>query len=149
VSAHLAIQEFIVAALAAAPMLTDGGVSANSLDPLPQETDSQIVVRLLGTQAPQQQILGGPYDWTSTYQIECSSRVPQGADPVATVDPLISAVWQRVAALPVGQMGLGTMQINLLPAITWEVERLDTLVTTATLRLAVLHRTQSTTLEAA
>ena len=45
-SAHRRIQDFLVAALAAAPILTDGGVYANTLDPLPQEVDSQIVVRL-------------------------------------------------------------------------------------------------------
>lgn len=148
-SAHLSIQNVIVAALAAAPALTDGGVFANTLDPLPQETESQIVVRLVGTAAPQQQVISGPFDWNSQFVIECSARVPQGSDPVATVDPLISAVWQRVALLPASEVGLGAMQVALLPQITWEVERLDTLVVTSTLRLSVLHRTQSTSLEAA
>lgn len=147
-SAHLAIQQYIVAALAAAPLLTDGGVTANSLDPLPQETDSQIVVRFLGTQAPAQQILGGPYDWATQYAVECSARVPQGQDPHAVVRPLYEAVWARVATM-VPPVSLGVMQVNQAPSFNLEVERLDTLVATSTLRLVVLHRTDSISLEAA
>lgn len=146
-SGHLQIQSLLVAALVAAPVLADGGVVANTLDPLPQETDSQIVVRLIGTQALAQQILGGPYDWTTTFTVEASKRVPQGSDPVTTIDPLISAVWARIASLPASPTGLGVMAVQLLPSITWEVERLDTLVVTSTLRLTVLHRTASKTLE--
>ncbi|MFZ4498749.1 MAG: hypothetical protein ACOYMX_03480 [Burkholderiales bacterium] len=148
-SAHRQIQDFLVAALAAAPDLTDGGVFANTLDPLPQEVDSQIVVRLLGTAAPSQQILRGPYDWQTQFVVEASKRVPQGSDPVATIDSLIGSVWSRIAALPAQSVGLGVLQVILQPAITWEVERLDTLVITSTLRLTVQHRTAATTLEAA
>lgn len=148
-SAHRQIQDFLVAALGAAPDLTDGGVFANTLDPLPQEVDSQIVVRLLGTAAPPQQILSGPYDWTTQFVVEASKRVPQGSDPVTTIDSLIGSVWSRISELPAQLVGLGVLQVILQPSITWEVERLDTLVITSTLRLTVQHRTAATTLEAA
>lgn len=147
-SAFLAIQDFLVAALSAAPYLTDGGVSANSVDPLPQETDSQIVVRFLPAQAQPFQTLGAPFDWVTQFSIECSARVPQGAEPHAVIGALYAAVWERVAAITPPQ-GLGITQINRLPGLEFEVERLDTLVATATFRMVIRHRTHPLTLEAA
>lgn len=146
-SAHLQIQSAIVAALMAAPALAGGHVKANTVRPLATSQASAVVVRLMSSSAATS-MLGAPRDWTTQYQVECLARSASASgDPVAAVDSLIGQAWQRLSALRLAE--LGVMDVAVVPAIDWQVEDLDTPVAAAVLRLTVLHRTPSLSLETA
>lgn len=146
-SAHLAIQAAIVAALSAAPAVAGGNVKVNTTRPVAASATLAVVVRLTQSRAATPQILGGPYDWTTSYQIECLARGSSGAsDPVAAVDALLETVWSRLSTL--NTTGLGVYDVRMQPAIDWEVDDAETPVAAATVSLLVNHRTTSTTLAA-
>lgn len=146
-SAHLAIQAAIVAALTAAPAVASGNVKANTTRPVASSSSLAVVVRLLQSRADTPQILGGPYDWTTSFQVECLARAASGsADPVAAVDALLEAVWARLSTL--NTTGLGVYDVRMQPAIDWQVDDADAPVCSATVSLLVNHRTTSTTLAA-
>ena len=146
-SAHLAIQQAIVAALNAAPALAGGNVKANATRPVASANAQAIVVRLAQTRAATPQLLGGPYDWTTRYEVECLARAASGAaDPVAAVDTLLEAVWARLSAL--NTTGLGVVDVRMQPAIDWQLDDNETPVAVATVYLLVNHRTASTSLAA-
>lgn len=146
-SAHLAIQQAIVAALSAAPALASGNVRANATRPVAAASGQGIVVRLAQTRAATPQLLGGPYDWTTRYEVECLARAATGtADPVAAVDTLLESVWARLSAL--NTTGLGVVDVRMQPAIDWQLDDSETPVAAATVYLLVNHRTASTSLAA-
>ena len=145
-SAHLAIQTGVIAALAAAPAVAGGLIRANASRPLPASASSAVVVRLAQSRAVNQ-LLGGPIDWTTTLQIECLARAASGsADPVAAVDALLETVWARLATLPAAS--LGAMDVRVAPAIDWQIDDSETPAVAATITLQVMHRTQSAALTA-
>jgi hypothetical protein len=146
-SAHLAIQAAIVAALTAAPAVASGNVKANTTRPVAASSNLAVVVRMTQSRADTPQILGGPYDWTTSFQVECLARASSGsADPVAAVDALLELVWARLSAL--NTTGLGVYDVRMQPAIDWEVDDAETPVAAATVSLLVNHRTTSTSLAA-
>lgn len=146
-SAHLAIQAAIVAALTAAPAVAGGNVKANTTRPVASSSGLAVVVRLVQSRAATPQILGGPYDWTTSFQVECLGRAASGsADPVAAVDALLETVWARLSTL--NTTGLGVYDVRMQPAIDWQVDDAEAPVAAATVSLLVNHRTTSTTLAA-
>lgn len=146
-SAHLAIQTAIVSALAAAPALAGGNVRANAVRPLSSSQPQGVVVRLVTSRSAGQQVLGGPFDWTTVYAIECLARASgAGADPVAAVDGLLEGVWSRLTGLD--PVGLGAIDVRLQPAIDWQVDDAETAVVAATVSLQIVHRTAAGSLAA-
>lgn len=146
-SAHLAIQAAIVAALTAVPAVAGGNVKANTTRPVASSSSLAVVVRLVQSRAATPQILGGPYDWTTSFQVECLARAANGsADPVAAVDSLLETVWARLSTL--NTTGLGVYDVRMQPAIDWQVDDAEAPVAAATVSLLVNHRTTSTTLAA-
>lgn len=146
-SAHLAIQAAIVAALTAVPAVAGGNVKANTTRPVASSSSLAVVVRLMQSRAATPQILGGPYDWTTSFQVECLARAASGStDPVAAVDSLLETVWARLSTL--NTTGLGVYDVRMQPAIDWQVDDAEAPVAAATVSLLVNHRTTSTTLAA-
>lgn len=146
-SAHLAIQAAIVAALNAAPALAGGNVKANTVRPTASSQAQAIVVRLVQSRAATPQLLSGPYDWLTTYQVECLARAANAsAEPAAAVDTLLAAAWERLASL--SAQSLGALDVRMNPAIDWLYDDADTPVVSATVSLQVMHRTTSTNLNA-
>lgn len=146
-SAHLAVQAAIVAALTSAPAAAGGNVRANTVRPLSATQSQGVVVRLLNSRSVGQTVLGGPYDWTSTYQVECLARAASAAaDPVAAVDGLLELVWARLAGI--NPLALGAIDVRLQPAIDWQVDDADVPIAAAVISLQIVHRTAANTLTA-
>ena len=146
-SAHAAIQAAIVTALLAAPAAAGGNVRSNATRPMAASSNTGVVVRTMQSRAATPQILGGPYDWTTMFQIECLARASAGSsDPVAAVDALLDLVWARLSTM--NTAGLGVIDVRMQPQIDWLVDDGETPVVAATVSLAVSHRTTSTTLAA-
>lgn len=146
-SAQLAIQSAIIAALVAAPAAAGGNVKANTTRPVAAGSSSAVVVRLVQSTAATPQTLGGPYDWTTAYQVDCLARGSTGAsDPVAAVDALLDLVWARLSTLVT--TGLGVMDVRMQPRIDWTIDDAETPLVAATVTLQVNHRTTATTLAA-
>ena len=146
-SAHLAIQSAIVSALLAAPALAGGHVVANSLRPVASSKTAALVVRMLQSRAATPQVLGGPYDWVTTFQVECLARGSTGStESAAAVDSLLESAWQRLSTL--NTTGLGVMDVRMQPAIDWQMDGEDQPLVAAVISLQVNHRTSATTLAA-
>lgn len=146
-SAHLSIQSAIVAALLAAPALAGGNVQANTLRPVASSKSVALVVRLLQSRAATPQILGGPYSWVTTFQIECLARgATGGSEGAAAVDSLLELAWQRLSTL--SPAGLGVMDVRMAPAIDWQMDESETPLVAAVISLQVNHRTAAATLAA-
>lgn len=146
-SAHLSIQSAIVAALLAAPALAGGNVQANTLRPVASSKAVAVVVRLLQSRAATPKILGGPYDWVTTFQVECLARGAAGSsESAAAVDGLLELAWQRLSTI--NPTGLGVMDVRMAPAIDWQMDESETPLVAAVISLQVNHRTQATTLAA-
>ena len=146
-SAHLSIQSAIVAALLSAPALAGGNVQANTLRPVAGSKAAALVVRMLQSRANTPQVLGGPYDWITTFQVECLARGAAGStESAAAVDSLLDAAWQRLATL--NPAGLGVVDVRMQPAIDWQMDGEDQPLVAAVISLQVKHRTTTTTLAA-
>ena len=146
-SAHLAIQQAIAAALLAAPAVASGNVRQNATRPVASASTQGVVVRLAQSSAATPQVLAGPYNWTTRFEVECLARASSGsADPVAAVDTLLEAVWSRLSTL--NTTGLGVVDVRMQPAIDWQLDDSETPVAAATVYLLVNHRTASTSLAA-
>lgn len=145
-SAQLAIQSAIVAALSQAPAVA-ASIRANTVRPLSANQAQAVVVRLISSRSAGQQALGAPFDWTTAYAIECLARASSAnADPVAAVDSLLDAVWQRLSGID--PLALGAIDVRLQPLIDWQIDDADTPVAAAVIGLQIVHRTQATTLVA-
>lgn len=144
-SAHLSIQQAIVAALNAAPALAGGNVKANTVRPVASAASSAIVVRLMQSRAATPQMISGPYDWATVYQVECLARSSTGtSDPAAAVDTLLSAAWERLAT--VNLSSLGAMDVRMAPQLDWQYDDGETPTVSAAISLQVMHRTTSSNL---
>ena len=146
-TAHLAIQQAIVAALTTAPAVAGGNVRANAVRPLAATQAQGVVVRMVGSRSVGQTVLGGPFDWTTTDAVECQARAnTANADPVAFVDTLLKAVWSRLTGLD--PIALGAIDVRLQPAIDWQLDDPDAPLAAAVISLQIVHRTAATSLAA-
>lgn len=144
-SAHLAIQSAIVSALTSAPALSN--VRANSTRPMPAGQSQAVVVRLVRSRANTPQLIGGPYDWTTDFQIECLTRASGAtAEPAAAVDTVLSAVWERLAGMT--PSALAVLDVRMSPDIEWQYDDADVPMSAAVITLRVVHRTASNSLTA-
>ena len=146
-SGHLSVQTAIVAALTANPALASGNVLANTVRPMSAGINAGIVVRLMRSEAAQPQVIGGPFDWRTTFQIECLARAATGAsEPIAAVDGLLSSAWARLAGMAPGSNGVTDVRLD--PAISWQVDDAETPLASAVISMQVSHITDTATLAA-
>jgi len=146
-SGHLAVQTAIVAALTSAPALASGNVLANTVRPMSAGTNEAIVVRIMRSDAAQPQVIGGPFDWRTMFQIECLARAATGAsEPIAAVDTLLAAAWARLAGMTAGSDGITDVRLD--PSINWQVDDAETPLASAVISMQVSHVTNTSTLAA-
>lgn len=146
-SGHLSVQTAIVAALTANPALASGNVLANTVRPMSAGVSAAVVVRIMHSDAVQPQVLGGPFDWRTLFQVECLARAATGAsEPIAAVDALLASAWARLAGIAPGSNGVTDVRLD--PAITWQVDDAETPLASAVISLRVSHLTDTTTLAA-
>ena len=113
---------------------------------LPQVEPNGVFVRLSRADGDQPFAGTDVTDWSTDLIITAAQRAQNNEDGETAVDPLLRAVWQRLAAaaVPVGAEGWA-----LLPVINWDVEEADQTLAAAELRLRVRHRTAAGDLTAA
>lgn len=144
-SAHLQIQQALVAALVASPAVAGGRVYTNPVREVPQAAATAVAITLVRSSAQRPTLHAA--DWSTTFQVECMARAASsGADPAAAVDDLLATVYARLAALTL-PAGLGLMDIAVQPAIAWDYSEGTTPTVAATLLVAATHRTFSNSLE--
>jgi hypothetical protein len=86
----------VIAALQAAPAVCDTIYRARTT-PVPDSVDQAVSVQWNKAQAQPAAIFGAPLDWQTLVTVECYSRsVRDGSGDVA-VDPLLQAVYARLA----------------------------------------------------
>lgn len=141
-SAHLAIQQQLLAALTQSPALASGRVYANPVRELPDGTPTAITLTTERSDATEATLHA--LDWRTTYRVDCLATAAAGTEPAAAVDDLLQAAWQRLAALPAGANGL--MRIAIDPAIVWDFAPGLTPQVAATIRVVADHRTTPTSL---
>lgn len=139
-AAHAAI----LAALRSAPVLAGGNIRPNRLRPIPAAQNSALVLRIKPADGSEGVI--GQYAWACGYSVECYYR---GAsfeeDLVAGVDPLLSATWERLAAINLSAIGV---DLSVNPSIDWQFDDGETPVVCAVIGLTARHTTATTTLTA-
>lgn len=143
-SAFLSLRTSIVAALQAAPALAGVTVTDQPDRVQPDTVDRAILVRLVG--ADNVRALTGCDDWATLIELQAGARrtaARPNAD--ATADDLLAALWTTVSTL--GASLPDVIDIKADPAISFTADLLDTAYSAATLRLSVVHRTHSTTLQ--
>ena len=93
---------------------------------------------------PREAVLGA-LDWSTRLAVECYARGQVGSDPSEAVDALLQSAWQRLRALDAAQ--LGAMAIEPESPIEWLFDELDTPLACAVIRVTVLHRTPTASLQ--
>jgi len=76
--------------------------------------------------------------WQTAYAVECYARAPTGQDPADVVDPLLAAVWARLAALTTETAGA---DITLNPRIDWQYDAAETPAVCAIIHVTAQHYT--------
>lgn len=140
-SAFLQIQAGLLAALSAAPSL--GQVQVNRYRAIADGVNASLVLRL--NQSAGSEGVLGTLDWQSQFSIECYARAVSGADPAATVDPLLLDVYARLAAIDPAT--IGAQEITFTPQIDWQYDDAATPVVCAIVQLAVRHSTSTASLQ--
>lgn len=139
-TAFLTVNDALVALLQQAPAIAGARVYTGRARPLPTEHASSVNVSLEAIRGRQFAIGDGPMDWDVTYGIEIRARGSATVDAVAAVDPLLEAVFARVAG---GTPPAGVLGWVLDTQIRVEVEEADTPIASLQLALAVQLRTQA------
>lgn len=130
-------QAAIIAALAAAPALASGQISANRTRAIDAGHAAEIVVRLDQASGDEAGIGSAMFDWQTAYTVECYARAATGADPAAAVDALLGDAWARLASLSSDALGA---DISLQPQIDWQYDgSTATPVVCALIRLTARH----------
>ena len=93
-------------------------------------------------------LAGAHLQWETTLVVGILARATSDSDAEATLDPLLAAVWQALAALTASPPA-GCFGIVLDPQIGIDLDEADQTVTVASLALRITHITDGATLVAA
>lgn len=108
----------VVDALKAAPAVSPR-VERVRLRAVPASAGTAVVVRPLGSDVQDAELMGHPYVWTTSLAVECYARAPQGTAPDVAVDALLEAVYARLLQDPT----LGGVVTALQPqSITYDYD---------------------------
>ncbi len=144
-TAALSYVNALVALYKAAPALCGGRVVSGRAIPVQLEHESQIFVRLVRSFGRTSDLGGGLAQWETLIGTEIAVRCKPGQDAHAAVDPILQAVFERLAA---AAQPANTLTWMTSPDITWEIAEADTTVAIATVALRVTHITGPATLAA-
>lgn len=145
-TAHLALAQQVVSLLQAgtpvAPLIKLG-----ALQPAKLGTSTAVFVRLLRSPGRDITATGaGAVQWTTLVGVECVARASAGQDPLTAIDPLIEAVYARLAAAP--QLAGSLSELLGEPEIQWEIAEAETPIATALIAVRVQHITGPASLAA-
>lgn len=87
----------IVDLLTAAPAVAHR-VERIRMRPLQQAVGTAVVVRPLASKVIDSELTAVPYYWATQIAVECYCRVPPGQAADQAVDPILAAVYARLAA---------------------------------------------------
>lgn len=143
-TAFLQLRDALAAHLMAAPALAGVPVYAGRVRPIAQEEARAINLRLSDSQAMTSVIEA--HDWHTTVLIDCAARsVPGGDDADTVVDGLLGQVFSSLRDF--GPAGLGLLDPADEAAVEWDRDADDVPYTCASLRITVVHRTPTATLQ--
>lgn len=131
-----------IAVLQAAPPVCETIYRARP-NAIPESLDQVVSVQWDRTTAQPRVIFGAPIDWSTRLNVECYARSVRDSGDIA-VDPLLEAVYERLAADPT----LGGLVDDLI-IVGIEAENTSEGKKTGWVRLTyeVVHQTQHGTLE--
>lgn len=144
-TAALSYVNALVALYKAGPALCGGRVVPGRAIPMQLDHASQIFVRVVRSFGRQSNLGGSLLQWETLLGTEIAVRCKPGEDAHAAVDPILNAVFDRVAA---ATPPANTLTWLTSPDITWEISEAETTVAVATLALRVTHITGPATLAA-
>lgn len=133
--------------LAAPPIVGGNRVWRGRLSPLKTGFESALVIKQVSTSASRADVANGPTDWSSVFAVECHARCAANQVPEDVVDPLLAAVFARLAGAGAG-LALGVEDLLPDPQIDWDLGEGDTPLVCATLVVRIVHRTQAAQLVA-
>lgn len=143
-SAFSILRAAIVAALQADATLDGVTITDQTERIQPASVDRAILVRLVGTDNVR--ALSGCDDWATVIDLQIGARrTAARPDADATADALLTATWTAISNLGPGLPDV--INVKADPRIDFAADQLDASYSGATLRLAVVHRTHSTTLQ--
>lgn len=112
--------------------------------PVPKNAGSAINVQFSSGRPAEGVINGAPVDWMSKFTIECLARAAADQSPDDAVDPLLTAVYERIAA----DTTLGGLVDHIgAPAIEAEYSAEGERTGWVCLTYPIEHRTQNLNLE--
>jgi hypothetical protein len=142
-SAFSKITGALVQLLEAEPPIADAVYRARSRV-VPQSISRAINVQFDGSMPSPGVIDGAPVDWTSTFSVECFARAATSENNDEAVDPLLMAVYSRVAA----DTTLGGLVDNVgEPRIEAEYSADGERTGWVRMTYPIEHRTEQSTLE--
>jgi hypothetical protein len=150
VSAFTGLGAAIQALLLQAPQITGDRVFRSRVRALRQGQPDGIFIRQIRTRGqpagvgPAQFV---PVDWSTTLGIEIHKRCGVDEVPEDAVDPLLDAVFERLAGAG-AQLGGSVEDLMPEPAIQWDVDEGETPLVCATLVVQIVHRTSAASLAA-
>lgn len=146
VSVFIALAQAVQALLEADPPVADQ-VLRDRTRVLPKDFASQVCIKLDKTQGQRGGTFGSPTDWGTLFELECSARCAADVLPTEAVDPIVMAVFERLAGSG-PDLDLDVEDVLPDPRIEWDLGEGETRVVTATFSVRIVHRTQATQLVA-
>lgn len=135
----------IQALLLVAPPVADM-VVRDRLRPLAKHQQSAVVIKIDKTQGQRAGTAGGPTDWGTLYVLECYSRSAANVLPSDAVDPILTAVFERLSGA--GE-ALGPDVEDALPdpRIEWDLAQAAEELASAAIVVRIVHRTRAAQLQ--
>jgi len=148
VTAFMTMRDAVANALLAAPVLHTGrgSVKAGRRIPMSQYDKWGVTVNTTRHGGEAIDMRGTTIQWETTIVVSSYIRADADADAESALDPLLTAVWGRLAAMatPTGAAG-----ITLDSTITRDLDEADQTVAAAHMALRITHLTTGSALAAA
>jgi hypothetical protein len=130
--------------LAGAPAVADY-VVRDRFRPIPNEHNTQVVIRLDKTQGERAGTQGGPTDWGTLFVIDCYARCAANLLPSEVVDPIVEAAFARLSGAGAA-LNLDVEDMLPDPRIEWDLGEGETPLVCASFSVRIVHRTKASQL---
>lgn len=139
-SAHRALTQAVVDALAQAPAIAGGRIYRGRRLQMPAEHASAVYVGLARSSGMQPFAGDASTDWSTVIVIDLCARASAGVDGLTAVDSLLDAVYERLASVAPPQAAQAWL---IEPQLEWEIDEAEQTLGAATLVMRASHRTAS------
>jgi hypothetical protein len=110
--------------------------------PFGADQASAVVIKIDKTQGSRTGPADGPTDWGTLYSIECYARCAANVLPSVAVDPIVSAVYERLS-VSAESLALDVEDLLPDPHIEWDLTETAEGLGSAAIGVRIVHRTQS------